>query len=138
MISGPIADGDVRTQLSGLAFLAFAGFTEFCYVYRARLAFELGERVVHDLRLDVYRKLLEMPLSFFRRTQVGRLIGRITSDVDVVRVGVQDVAFIATVSSRKHAGLRGVDALLRLEAVPGRAADGAAALGHRAATSGAS
>lgn len=100
VISGPIADGDVkRTLLSVLAFLAFAGFTEFCYVYRVRLAFELGERVVHDLRLDVYRKLLEMPLSFFRRTQIGRLIGRITSDVDVVRVGVQDVAFIAIVQA---------------------------------------
>jgi len=100
VISGPIADGDVRRTLwSVLAFLAFAGFTEFCYVYRMRLALELGEHVVRDLRLDVYRKLLEMPLSFFRRTQIGRLIGRVTADVDVVRVGVQDVAFISVVQA---------------------------------------
>src|SRR6185436_18337086 len=29
----------------------------------------------------------------------GRLIGRVTSDLDVVRVGVQDVAFVSTVSA---------------------------------------
>ena len=51
----------------------------------------LGEAVVHDLRNDIYAHLLRLPMSFFERTQVGRLIGRVTSDVDVVRLGVQDV-----------------------------------------------
>ncbi len=38
-----------------------------------------------------------MPVGFFKRTQVGRLIGRVTSDIDVVRTGVQDVAFVSVV-----------------------------------------
>jgi ABC-type multidrug transport system fused ATPase/permease subunit len=111
VISGPVAGGDVRGTLIGVAsLLAFAGLTEFCFVYRMRLALELGERVVHDLRHEIYRKLLGMPISFFKRTQVGRLIGRITSDVDVVRTGVQDVAFVTIV----QAGNLVVSALLML------------------------
>jgi ATP-binding cassette subfamily B protein len=98
LISGPIARRDVSgTVLGVVGFLAFAGLTEFCFVYRSRCALRLGEAVVQDLRVEIYAHLLRLPMSFFKRTQVGRLIGRITSDVDVVRVGVQDVAFVTTV-----------------------------------------
>ncbi|HEX6766661.1 MAG TPA: ABC transporter ATP-binding protein, partial [Polyangiaceae bacterium] len=98
VISGPVARRDVQGTLVGvLGFLALVGVTEFCFVYRARYALELGEAVVHDLRRDIYAHLLRMPVDFFRRTQIGRLIGRITSDVDVVRIGVQDAAFVSLV-----------------------------------------
>jgi ATP-binding cassette subfamily B protein len=98
VISGPIARHDVRgIGLGVLGYLALAGVTSFCFVYRQRLALLLGEAVVHDLRLQVYRHLLTLPMSFFKKVQVGKLIGRITSDVDVVRVGVQDVAFVSVV-----------------------------------------
>ena len=68
-------------------------------MYRSRYALELGEAVVHDLRHEIYAHLLRMPIDFFRRTQIGRLIGRVTSDVDVVRIGVQDVAFVSLVQT---------------------------------------
>ncbi len=98
VISGPIARRDLTGSALGVAALvAFAGFTEFCFVYRSRLALQLGEGVVHDLRNLIYAHLLRQPMSFFKRTQVGRLIGRITSDVDLVRTGVQDVAFVTVV-----------------------------------------
>jgi ATP-binding cassette, subfamily B, bacterial len=98
VISGPIAHHDVRgTVLGAIGYLALAGFTSFCFVYRQRLALLLGEAVVHDLRRQVYQHLLTLPMSFFKKVQVGKLIGRITSDVDVVRTGVQDVAFISVV-----------------------------------------
>ncbi len=100
IISGPIARRDARgTVLGVLGLLGLAGVTELCFVFRMRYALMLGEGVVHDLRNDVYAHLLRMPMSFFERTQVGRLIGRITSDVDVVRLGVQDVAFVSTVQA---------------------------------------
>lgn len=100
VISGPIARQDVRGTLLGVAgFLLLAAWTEYTFVYRMRLALRLGEAVVHDLRNQIYAHLLKMPLSFFKRTQIGRLIGRITSDVDVVRVGVQDVFFVSTVQA---------------------------------------
>ncbi len=100
VISGPIARQDSHGTLLGVVgFLALAAVTEIGFVYRARLALRLGEAVVHDLRNEIYAHLLTLPMSFFKRTQVGRLIGRVTSDVDAVRVGVQDVAFVSTVQA---------------------------------------
>jgi ATP-binding cassette subfamily B protein len=98
VISGPIARQDAHGTLLGVVgFLLFAAFTEYCFVFRMRFALRLGEAVVHDLRNEIYGHLLSLPMSFFKRTQIGRLIGRVTSDVDAVRVGVQDVAFVSTV-----------------------------------------
>jgi ABC-type multidrug transport system fused ATPase/permease subunit len=98
IISGPIAQHDPARTLHGvLALLAFAAFTEICFVYRSRFALELGEAVVHDLRNDIYATLLRMPIAYFKRTPIGRMLGRVTSDVDVVRIGVQDVAFVSAV-----------------------------------------
>jgi ATP-binding cassette, subfamily B, bacterial len=98
LISGPVAQKDALYTLRGVCgLLAFAAFTEFCFVYRSRYALELGEAVVHDLRNDIYALLLRMPIGFFKRTPIGRLLGRVTSDVDVVRTGVQDVAFVSAV-----------------------------------------
>ena len=100
VISGPIARQDLHaTMLGVVGFLALAALTELGFVYRARFALRLGEAVVHDLRNEIYAHLLSQPISFFKRTQVGRLIGRVTSDVDAVRLGVQDVAFVGTVAA---------------------------------------
>ena len=36
-------------------------------------------------------------MSFFNQTKFGRIISRMTSDIDSVRAGVQDVAFVLVV-----------------------------------------
>jgi ATP-binding cassette, subfamily B, bacterial len=98
VISGPIARHDVRATVLGVVgYVALIAFTSACFVYRQRLALLLGEAVVHDLRAQIYAHLLRLPMSYFKKVQVGKLIGRITSDVDVVRTGVQDVAFVSIV-----------------------------------------
>ena len=80
-------------------FLALALITIFTFHFRQRLALELGEAVVHDMRTELFRKLMTMPMSFFNRTKFGRIISRMTSDIDSVRVGVQDVAFVLVVQA---------------------------------------
>ena len=55
----------------------------------------LGEAVVHDLRREVFAKLQRMPMRFYDRTKVGRIISRMTSDIEAMRVGGQDVLFIS-------------------------------------------
>ncbi len=40
---------------------------------------------------------MTMPMSFFNQTKFGRIISRMTSDIDSVRAGVQDVAFVLVV-----------------------------------------
>jgi ABC-type multidrug transport system fused ATPase/permease subunit len=98
VISGPIAAHDVPGIVRGaIAFLVWTAFTAYCFVFRMRLALELGEAVVSDMRRQIYEHLLRLPMSFFKKTEVGRLIGRVIHDVDSVRIGVQDVFFVSVV-----------------------------------------
>jgi ATP-binding cassette subfamily B protein len=98
ILSGPIAQHDGRGLFLWLAaFVALVLTTEVMFVYRVRFALELGEAVIHDLRNDLFDKVLRMPVSFFHRTPLGRLISRITSDVDSIRLAIQDSAFIGLV-----------------------------------------
>ena len=98
IINGPISRHDAQgTMWGAAAFAAWAAVTQFCFHYRQRLALELGESVVQDLRRDIFSHLLRMPMSFFNRSKIGRIISRFTSDAEAVRVGVQDVLFITAV-----------------------------------------
>jgi ATP-binding cassette subfamily B protein len=67
--------------------------------FRQWFALELGEAVAHDMRSELFRKLNSMPMSFFNRTKFGRIISRMTSDIDSVRVAVQDVTFVVAVQA---------------------------------------
>jgi ATP-binding cassette subfamily B protein len=99
ILSGPIAHHDSRGTLRGVAaFAALLLATEVMFVFRVRLALRLGEAVIHDLRRDIFAHLLRMPVSFFHRTPLGRLISRVTSDVDSIRLAIQDCAFIGVVN----------------------------------------
>lgn len=44
----------------------------------------IGQHVVFDLRMKVFAHLQRLPLSFFDRNQVGRLMTRVTSDVEAL------------------------------------------------------
>ncbi len=54
----------------------------------------IGERLVFDLRMQVFDHVSTMPLAFFSRTHTGKLVSRVHSDV----VGAQQ-AFTSTLSS---------------------------------------
>lgn len=64
---------------------------------RQRFALELGEAVAHDMRFELFQKLTSLPMSFFNKTKFGRIISRMTSDIDSIRVAVQDVAFVVVI-----------------------------------------
>ncbi|NNF03117.1 MAG: ABC transporter ATP-binding protein, partial [Rhodothermales bacterium] len=42
----------------------------------------IGQRAIYDLRTKVYRHIQRQSLRFFDRTPIGRLITRVTSDVE--------------------------------------------------------
>jgi ABC-type multidrug transport system fused ATPase/permease subunit len=67
--------------------------------FRQRYALELGEAVAHDMRAELFRKLMTLPMSFYNKTRFGRIISRMTSDIDNIRVAVQDVAFVVTIQA---------------------------------------
>jgi ATP-binding cassette subfamily B protein len=105
IIKGPITRNDFPGALWGVVgFVVLALFTQICMHFRQRLAMELGEVVVHDLRRDLFAQLQTMPMSFFHRTKLGRVISRMTSDVEYVRMGVQEVLFVSLVQAGQMIG----------------------------------
>ena len=44
----------------------------------------LGQRVVHDLRVEVYRHITGMHLGFFHQNPIGRLVNRTTFDLQAL------------------------------------------------------
>jgi ATP-binding cassette, subfamily B, bacterial len=100
VIDGPVAHGNSQGLYWGVAaYVALSLATQLVLHFRQRLALELGEAVVHDLRNDLFAHLQRMPMSFFGRTRVGRIISRMTSDAEAVRSGVQDVLFSGMVGA---------------------------------------
>ncbi|HZA72489.1 MAG TPA: ABC transporter ATP-binding protein [Propionibacteriaceae bacterium] len=55
---------------------------------------KIGEGLIFDLRTRVFDHVLQMPLAFFTRTQTGKLVSRLNSDV----IGAQQ-AFTSTLST---------------------------------------
>jgi len=98
-INGPIARRAPLPEilLAAAGVLLLGLFTHVTFHFRYRLALELGEAVMHDLRSELFAHLQRMPLGFFQRTKVGRIISRMTSDCEAMRIGVQDVLFIGLV-----------------------------------------
>ncbi len=99
-INGPIAGRDWRgIEWYAAGYLALTVAMVVTLHFRQRLALELGEAVVHDMRRDLFDKLMTLPISFFNQTKFGRIISRLTSDIDSIRVGVQDVSFVLAVQA---------------------------------------
>jgi ATP-binding cassette subfamily B protein len=73
-------------------------FTQTSLRWRTLLALQLGEYVIHDLRQGMFAHLQRLPMRFFQKTKIGRVISRFTSDAEAVRGGVQDVLFVALVN----------------------------------------
>ena len=98
VINGPISRRDWPGVIWGAAgFLGLVLFTEFTHHFRSRLAMELGEEVVQDLRRDIFAHLQMLSMGFYDRTKLGRIISRMTSDAEAMRQGIQDVLFISLV-----------------------------------------
>ena len=100
IIKGPIARDDFGGIMLGvLAYALLAIWTDGMFHFRQRYALEIGETVVNGLRADIFAKVQRQPMSFFHRVKIGRIIGRLTSDVEALRVGIQDVLFVSAIQA---------------------------------------
>lgn len=99
VIEGPISHHAPYSHIlaGAMGLLVLAGSTQLVFHFRQRLALELGESVIHDLRGAIFTHLQRMPMSFFSKTKIGRIISRVTSDCEALRVGVQEVLFVTLV-----------------------------------------
>jgi ATP-binding cassette subfamily B protein len=84
-IDGPIISGDldglwpIFALYVGILAANFAMRYSHNYIINA-----LGQQVMQDLRVTLFRHIQRMNLSFFDRNPVGRLLTRITNDVDAL------------------------------------------------------
>jgi len=74
----------------GIAQIAFALFLpavvlSFVLEFAQSFAMQVvGQKVMYDLRQQIFRHLQNLEMSFFDRNPVGRLVTRVTTDVDVL------------------------------------------------------
>lgn len=97
-LRGPVADRDWPGIVwHAVAFFVLLVTTQLGFHYRMRWSLELGEAVVYDLRNMLFERLTRQPMAYFNRTRIGRLISRMTSDMEALRQGVQSVLFVSIV-----------------------------------------
>ena len=71
-----------------LGMIAIAIATSALSVVQTYVSTEVGQRVMHDLRVSVYRHLQRLSLAFFTRTRAGEVQSRIANDIG----GIDNVA----------------------------------------------
>ncbi|HMO52185.1 MAG TPA: ABC transporter ATP-binding protein [Kiritimatiellia bacterium] len=86
----PTAPLDAEARLAGLAGIAgvFLGISLMVFVLRfahGYLMSWIGQRIIFDMRADIFAKIMRLPLRYFDRNPVGRLMTRVGSDVDAMQ-----------------------------------------------------
>src|SRR3954467_3419405 len=82
-VAVPAKNMSVVVICTALFFLAL--FAEFVTSYgQTWLTSLLGQRVMRDLRMEIFEHLQRLSVSYFDRNPAGRLITRVTSDVETL------------------------------------------------------
>ncbi len=82
-----------RLEQLGRLCLTYLGFAVAGYILRygqGMLTAWIGQRIVYDLRTDVFRKAMRMQQAWFDRMPVGTLLTRVTSDIERLQSFVTD------------------------------------------------
>ena len=93
--AAPYLTLDIDARLQGLLTIVFIYIglkaVSFClrYGYTYLVAW-IGQHVIYDLRKEIFSKIQRMHMGFFDRTPVGRLMTRITTDVDAIQTMMTD------------------------------------------------
>lgn len=73
--------GLLVTALLFLAVIIVRGFIQYANAYLTQW---IGQRTIFDLRMEVFNYLQGLSLRFYDRNPIGRLITRVTNDVEVL------------------------------------------------------
>jgi len=84
-IDNPIAQGDfqglINMTIILVGLLVMQAIVQYGHTY---LSGWLGQYIIRDIRLKLYRHLLSLRLKFFDKTPIGRLVTRNVSDVETL------------------------------------------------------
>lgn len=77
----PDAEGLLLYSLLMLFLLFVESGLQFAFIYTANF---LGQSVIRDIRIQLYRHLIRFRLSYFDRTPIGTLVTRAVSDIETI------------------------------------------------------
>ena len=80
-------NSDPRAGILQIAFLIFLPTVLLTFILQFAQTFAMqlvGQKVMYDLRKQIFDHLQRLQMSFFDRNPVGRLVTRVTTDVDVL------------------------------------------------------
>jgi ATP-binding cassette subfamily B protein len=81
-IPGAVAlRGVTLISLLSLAALLLSFAVQYLQV---RIMQNVGQQTLYDLRKEIFERMQRLPMSFFDRSPVGRLVTRVTTDVDAL------------------------------------------------------
>ncbi|TKJ32873.1 antibiotic ABC transporter ATP-binding protein [bacterium (candidate division B38) B3_B38] len=80
-IRNGISSGLNRIAIIFFFVLLVAFFLRFLQTYIMEW---VGQRIMHDLRMSIFSRIQQLPLFFFDQNPVGRLMTRVTTDVQVL------------------------------------------------------
>ena len=86
---GALPDPDRLTFWSGAVLVAYVAKGIGAY-FSAYLMTDIGQRVVRDLRDQLFKHILNQSAAFFSRWSTGPLMSRITNDVNLVQQAVSE------------------------------------------------
>lgn len=72
---------DLLAKLS-LLYISIAAIGHGVRYFQGLLTAWIGQKIIYDLRLEVFRKVLRMQQAYFDQTAVGTLMTRVTSDIE--------------------------------------------------------
>lgn len=78
-----------RVRVEGIAvtaafFLVSILLAFVCTYWQGRVMQVMGQFIMRDLRKEIFRKLQRLPIAYFDANPVGRLVTRVTTDVDAL------------------------------------------------------
>jgi len=75
-----------------ILYISIAGLGHLIKYLQGLLTAYIGQKIIFDLRLKVFKKVLNLHQGFFDRTPVGTLMTRVTSDIERLQNFVTDGA----------------------------------------------
>jgi len=88
VLAGPFAYSPGIIALIMIGVLVLQMIFSFLRIY---LFTYVGENVVADMRRDIYRRIITMPMDFFAQSRVGELSSRLSADVSQIQETVTSV-----------------------------------------------
>lgn len=89
LVPGSKAQLGLSQAWHGIVFISLAYFAVLAFDFLAqylqlRIMQRVGQQTMYDMRTEIFGHLQRLPMSYFDRNPVGRLMTRVTTDVDAL------------------------------------------------------